>query len=147
MEQKFLVGLTTAVGSIDAAFWRRLGCPGLQRQIAKAIGENPAIAYVIPREGCTIFVDNMCLTRNSQNKELAHEFMNFVLEATIAADIANGTGYSSVNLAGKALIRPDLLTNEAAYPPREAVERCEFIREIGPAVSVYDRWWTEIKSR
>ena len=116
-------------------------------QIAKAIAENPTIGYVIPKEGCTIFVDNMCVTRNSRNRELAHEFINFVLEARIAADIANGTGYSSVNLAARALIRSDLLTNEAAYPPREAIERCEFIREIGPAVSVYDRLWTEIKSK
>jgi spermidine/putrescine transport system substrate-binding protein len=89
----------------------------------------------------------MCVTRNSRNRELAHEFINFVLEARIAADIANGTGYSSVNLAARALIRSDLLTNEAAYPPREAIERCEFIREIGPVVSIYDRLWTEIKSR
>ncbi len=116
-------------------------------QIAKAIAENPMIAYVIPKEGCTIFVDNMCIPRNSRSKELAHEFINFVLEARVAADIANGTGYSSVNLAGRALIRPELLTNEAAYPPRDAIERCEFIREIGPIVSFYDRLWTEVKSR
>ena len=116
-------------------------------QIAKAIAENSAIAYVIPKEGCTIFVDNLCVTRNSPNKELAHEFMNFVLEPRVAADIANGTGYSSVNLAGRSLIRPELLMNEAAYPPREALERCEFIRELGSVVSVYDRLWTEIKSR
>lgn len=116
-------------------------------QIAKAIAENPAIGYVIPKEGCTIFVDNMCIPRNSPNRELAHEFINFVLEVKIAADIANGTGYSSVNLAGRPLIRPDLLTNDAAYPPRDAIERCEFIREIGPVVSIYDRLWTEIKSK
>jgi spermidine/putrescine transport system substrate-binding protein/spermidine/putrescine transport system permease protein len=116
-------------------------------QIAKAIAENPVIGYVIPKEGCTIFVDNMCIPRSSRNKELAHEFINFVLEARIAADIANGTGYSSVNLAGRALIRPELLANEAAYPPRDAIERCEFLREIGPMVSAYDRLWTEIKSR
>ena len=116
-------------------------------QIAKAIAENPAIGYAIPKEGCTIFVDNMCIPRNSSNKELAHEFINFVLEAQIAADIANGTGYSALNLAARPLIRSDLLTNEAAYPPRDAIERCEFIREIGPAVSIYDRLWTEIKSK
>jgi spermidine/putrescine transport system permease protein len=116
-------------------------------QIAKAIAENPAIGYVIPKEGCTIFVDNMCIPRNSPHQELAHEFINFVHEARIAAAIANGTGYSSLNLAARSLIRPDLLTNEAAYPPREALERCEFIREIGPMSSVYDRWWTEIKSK
>ena len=116
-------------------------------QIAKAIAENPTIGYVIPREGCTIFVDNMCVPRNAPNKALAHEFINFVLEAQIAADIANGTGYSWLNLAARPLIRPELLNNEAAFPSREAIERCEFIREIGPAVSLYDRLWTEIKSK
>jgi spermidine/putrescine transport system substrate-binding protein/spermidine/putrescine transport system permease protein len=116
-------------------------------QIAKAISDNPNIGYVIPKEGCTIFVDNMCIPANAQDKALAHEFINFVLEKQIAADIANVTGYSSPNLAARPLIRPDLLANEAAYPPRNAIERCEFIREIGPAVSLYDRWWTEIKSR
>jgi spermidine/putrescine transport system substrate-binding protein/spermidine/putrescine transport system permease protein len=116
-------------------------------QIAKAIIENPVIGYVIPKEGCTIFVDNMCIPRNALHKELAHEFMNFVLEAGPAADIANGTGYSSVNLAARPLIRAELLTNEAAYPPRDALERCEFIKELGAAISVYDRWWTEVKSK
>lgn len=115
--------------------------------IAKAITENPSIGYVIPKEGCTIFVDNLCIPRSALHKELAHEFMNFVLEARIAADIANGTGYSSVNLAGRPLIRPELLSNEAGYPPPEALERCEFIKELGPAISLYDRWWTEIKSK
>jgi len=116
-------------------------------QIAKAIAENPTIAYVIPKEGCTIFCDNICVPRNAPHRELAHEFINFVLEAKTAADIANGTGYSSVNKAARASIRPELLTNEAAYPPRGALERCEFIREIGEAINVYDRWWTEIKSK
>jgi spermidine/putrescine transport system permease protein len=116
-------------------------------QIAKAIIENPAIGYVIPKEGCTIFVDNMCVPRDALHKELASEFMNFVLEARVGADIANGTGYSSVNLAARPLIRAELLTNEAGYPPREALDRCEFIRELGPVISVYDRWWTEVKSK
>jgi spermidine/putrescine-binding protein len=70
-----------------------------------------------------------------------------VLEARTAADIANGTGYSSPNLAARALIRPDLLANEAAYPPREALDRCEFIRELGSVISLYDRLWTEVKSK
>jgi len=116
-------------------------------QIAKAIIENPEIGYVIPKEGCTIFVDNMCIPLSSLHKELAIEFMNFVLEARAGADIANGTGYSSVNLAARSLIRTELLTNEAGYPPRESLERCEFIKELGSAISVYDRWWTEVKSK
>jgi len=116
-------------------------------QIAKAIAENPSIAYVIPKEGCTIFVDNLCIPSNAPHRDLALEFINYVLEAKSAGDIANGTGYSSVNNAARPLIRPELLSNEAGYPPRDAIERCEFIKEIGPTISLYDRLWTEIKSK
>ena len=116
-------------------------------QIAKVMAESAEIGYVIPKEGCTFFVDNMCVPRSAMHKDLAHEFINYVLEAKIAAAIANGTGFSSPNLAARGLIRPNLLANEAAYPPPDALDRCELIKEIGPAIDIYDRYWTEIKSK
>jgi spermidine/putrescine transport system permease protein len=116
-------------------------------QIAKAMAENSNIGYVIPREGCTLFVDNLCIPRVARNRELAAAFINYVLEARTAAEIANGTGYSTPNLAARAFIHAELLANAAAYPPREALERCELIQEIGPAISLYDRYWTGIKSK
>ena len=115
-------------------------------QIAKAMSENSQIGYSIPKEGCTIFVDNLCIPRGAANRELAHQFINFVLEARVAADIANGTGYSTTNLAARGYIRPELLSNEAAYPPAEDRRRCELIIDLGPAISIYDDLWTEIKS-
>lgn len=116
-------------------------------QIAKAMAESDVLGYVIPKEGCTFFVDNLCIPRAALHKELALEFINYVLEAQTAAEIANGTGYSSPSLAARGLIRPDLLANEAAYPPRDALARCELIQELGPTISLYDRLWTEIKSK
>jgi spermidine/putrescine-binding protein len=94
-----------------------------------------------------MFVDNLCIPLAAPHADLAMEFINFALEGMVAADIANGTGFSSPNLAAKSFIRPDLLANEASYPPREALDRCELIRELGPVTSIYDRYWTEIKSR
>jgi spermidine/putrescine transport system substrate-binding protein/spermidine/putrescine transport system permease protein len=116
-------------------------------QIAKAMAEDPAIGYVIPKEGCTVWVDNLCVPRRAVHRELALEFINFVLEAKTAAEIANGTGYSTTNLTARPLVRPDLLTNEAGYPPREALDRCEFIGDVGEAITLFDRVWTEIKSQ
>ncbi len=115
-------------------------------QIAKAMADNPSIGYVIPKEGCTMFVDNLCIPRVAKNRELAHEFINFVLEARTAGEIANGTGYSTTNLAARGYIRPELLSNEAGYPRREDLRRCELIVDVGPAISIYDNLWTEIKS-
>jgi len=120
---------------------------GYNGQIAKAMEENPNIAYVVPKEGCTVSLDNLCIPRNAANPDLAHEFINFILEAGAAADIANLTGYSSPNLAARPLIKKELLTNEAIYPSRQVLERCEFIKEIGETINLYDRLWTEIKSK
>ena len=120
---------------------------GYNGQIAKAMLENPDIAYAIPKEGCTISVDNMCVPRTAPHPDAAAEFINFVSGARVAADIANSTGYSSPNLTARAFIRSDLLSNPVVYPPADALQRCEFITDLGPAVSIYDRYWTEIKSR
>jgi len=120
---------------------------GYSGNIAHAMSESPLIGYVIPKEGCTRFVDNLCIPRGSQHRELAHEFINFVLEAKIAGEIASLTGFSSANREARRFIQPEMLSNEAAYPSTAALDRCEFIVELGPAISLYDRYWTEIKSK
>ena len=120
---------------------------GYNGQIAKAMIENPNVAYAIPKEGCTISVDNMCIPKNAPHCRLATEFIQFALEAKVGAAIANATGYSSPNLAAHPFIRPELLDNPAVYPPTAMLEKCEFIRDLGPAVATYDRYWTMIKSQ
>jgi spermidine/putrescine transport system permease protein len=120
---------------------------GYNGQIAKAMLENPSIGYSIPKEGCTVAVDNMCIPKNAPSPTLGIEFVNFVLRAEVAAEIANATGYSSPNLVARAYIRPELLGNRAIYPLAEDLERCEFIKDLGQTTTVYDRYWTEIKSK
>ncbi|PYP88599.1 MAG: hypothetical protein DMF61_05275 [Blastocatellia bacterium AA13] len=120
---------------------------GYNGQIAKAMLEDSSISYVIPKQGCTISVDNLCVTSRARNAALAHRFINYVLQPEVAAEIANKTVYSSPNRAARAYIRPELLNNDAIYPSREMLDRCEFIRDVGAAVSVYDRYWTRIKSQ
>jgi spermidine/putrescine-binding protein len=120
---------------------------GYSGQIAKAMAEDANIGYAIPKEGCTLAVDNLCVPKGATHRELAIEFINFILEARIAAEISNGTGYATANLAARAYIKPELLNNEAAYPSKELLGGCESIKELGEAISVYDRFWTEIKSR
>jgi spermidine/putrescine transport system permease protein len=120
---------------------------GYNGQIAKAMVDDPSIGYVIPKEGCTVSVDNTCIPKNAPHAELAVEFINFVLRAGVAGEIANATGYSSPNLAAHTYIRAELLGNRAIYPLPEDLERCEFIRDLGQATTIYDRYWTEIKSQ
>jgi len=116
-------------------------------QVAKAALEDPRIGYVIPKEGTTIWVDNLAIPIRAADPDLAYLFIDYVLEPKTAAEILNATLYSTPNRAARPFVRPELLTNPAIFPPEELLAKCEFARDLGRAITLYDRYWTEIKSR
>ena len=60
---------------------------GWNGQFAKAMDQDPDIVYVIPKEGATLFIDNLAIPAGARHPELAHAFIDFTLEADIAAEI------------------------------------------------------------
>jgi spermidine/putrescine transport system permease protein len=116
-------------------------------QIAKAMEADPGIAYVLPREGSTLFIDSLAIPRDARHVELAHAFIDFTLEAEVAAEICRTMRYSTPNRAALALLPPELVANPAVFPPPEAVRRLELIEDVGEATALYDRAWTEVKSK
>ena len=115
-------------------------------QIAKAMAHDPDIAYVLPREGSTLFIDNLAIPVDARNPGLAHAFLDFTLEADIAAEICRTMKYSSPNRAAWPLLPPEVRDHPAIFPPPAAVERLELLRDLGDATVLYDRLWTEVKS-
>ena len=47
------------------------------------IDENPDLAFVHPSEGVNFFVDSMCIPANSNNKEAAELFINYMCEPSV----------------------------------------------------------------
>jgi spermidine/putrescine-binding protein len=120
---------------------------GYTGQLAKAAAEDEQKRFVVimPKEGGTVAVDNLCIPATSKRAAAAHRFIDFVMEPQNAADIVNGTGYAGANQAAKKFVKPEILNDPAVYPPGDVLERCEFIRDVGDATKVYDQLWTEIK--
>jgi spermidine/putrescine-binding protein len=117
-------------------------------QIAKLAAREPGkFAYAIPKEGATVSMDGMCIPAKAKNVEAAHAFVNFIHEPRIAAQIVNGVNYASTNDAAKPFIKPEILNNPWIYPPDEALAKCEFMEDIGPAMQLMDRLWTEVKAQ
>ncbi|MCS7283122.1 MAG: spermidine/putrescine ABC transporter substrate-binding protein [Anaerolineae bacterium] len=108
--------------------------------------EDERIRYVIPREGTSIWMDNLCIPARAPNKEAAHLFINYLLRPDIGARISNYTRYASPNAAARAHIEPELLSDPAVYPPPEVMARLEWIRDVGEATLLYERIWTEVKA-
>jgi spermidine/putrescine transport system permease protein len=119
---------------------------GWNGQFAKAMAQSPDIVYVVPKEGGTLFIDNLAIPRDARDPELAHAFIDFTLEAETAAEICRTMRYSSPNRAAWPLLPPEIRGQPAIFPPPDVVKRLELIRDLGDATVLYDRLWTEVKS-
>jgi spermidine/putrescine-binding protein len=118
---------------------------GWSGEIAMAQSQNPDIAFIIPGEGTFVFVDNWAIPKGARQKELAEEFINFVLRPEISAKIVNHARYASVNEAARPLIRPEILNGPSYYWP----EGTQFwwLSDLGDAGRLYERVWLELKGR
>lgn len=109
-------------------------------------GGREGIVYVIPQEGCTIWQDNMAIPVGAPNPYTAMVFMNYTQIPEIAAQNAEWVGYGTPNAAAKEFIDPDILADEGIYPPPEVEARLQWIEDVGDALELYDRIWTEFKA-
>ncbi|HVR70532.1 MAG TPA: extracellular solute-binding protein [Vicinamibacteria bacterium] len=119
---------------------------GWSGQFAKAMDQDADIDYVIPREGTSLFLDNLVIPADAPHPELAHAFLDYVMEPAVAAEICATMRYSTPNHAAVALLPEHVRRNPATFPPADALARAELILDIGEATVVYDRLWTEVKA-
>ena len=130
-----------ASGDVDLAH-------GYNGQLAEVVANEPEkLAYVVPREGGTFWMDNMCIPARARNVAHAYAFLNFIMEPEVNAEIVNAVSYASANVPARQFIESSILEDEAIYPSDEILGRCEFIEDIGDAVTAMDKFWTEIKAQ
>ena len=103
--------------------------------------EQPNLGYILPKEGCTIWTDSLCIPASAPHKRAAHEFMNYILRPDVGAKISTFTGYGSPNQAAVAVMK-----NPVPYPTAEEMKRLEYQVDLGKDTETWDRIWTEIKS-
>ncbi|TAJ34669.1 MAG: spermidine/putrescine ABC transporter substrate-binding protein [Nitrospirae bacterium] len=113
--------------------------------VARAMVERPAIKYVIPKEGGTIWADCLVVLKTAPNKGLAMQFINYLLDREVAAKTTERLLFASSNREAKALVPERIRGNPAVYPPDSAWDRLEWMTDVGDAVRFYDQAWTELK--
>lgn len=92
-----------------------------------AAEENEDLHVTIPVEGALLWIDSFMLSREAPNPKGAHQFINYILDAEIAAECANENWSASPNLAAKPFLDTELLEDPAVYPAPEVLDRCEFL--------------------
>lgn len=77
------------------------------------------LKYVLPDEGAEFYVDSFVILKDSKNKELAHKFVNFMIEPKVHAANAIYLQYLCPNRGALTFIErdaPEQLLNPAIYP-------------------------------
>lgn len=134
-----------AKGDIDVA---TVWSGDMFQVVADPANADLGLKYVIPAEGGVLWTDNLAIAKGAPDVELAHMFINYILDPQVGADISNYTQYGSPNQASidQGLINKELLENPAIYPSQEVLDKCFTLKDIGDAQTQYDEIWAEIKA-
>jgi spermidine/putrescine transport system substrate-binding protein len=118
------------------------------QQDAAAANRPFAIGFTTPKEGAVLAVDNLVLHRSGRRPDLAHLFIDFMLEGRNAADVSNLIGAGNPNGAAMQYILPEIAANPGIFPPPADLKRLEMLRDFDPGMRrTLSRMWTEIKVR
>jgi len=109
------------------------------------IAENPAIKYVIPKEGSDLWVDSIVITKAAKNPEGAHKFIDFVLNADNGKWVVENIMYKTPNKAGMKAVDPAMLTSypNMAIAPADLL-KYEQLRDLGDGMKAFSRTVSEI---
>ena len=102
---------------------------------------NVPLNYVIPREGAPVGVLSFHIARNTKQRELAYEFVNFAISREAQEKFANGVEYGPCNVKAQ-------LTGRAKerVPPVNRLMRIDWAKIQPQIPAMQQRWQREIVS-
>ncbi|MEN1968755.1 spermidine/putrescine ABC transporter substrate-binding protein [Lentibacillus sp. N15] len=113
---------------------------------ARAYKDNPDIKFVMPKEGGTVWVDNLVIPKSSKHKYTAEVFINFVLDAKISAKLSENTPSSNPNEAAKDEMTDEVKNNPNSYP--EIPDNAQYYRDLKPEkLQMMNRTWQEVRAK
>lgn len=109
------------------------------------MAENSDLAFILPKEGAAMWMDNVVMLKSSQNKELSYKFINFLMDAKIAKRNSEYTMYPTPNQAAMMEMGEEFMANELINPTEEYLDKCYMIDFIGDDARKIDNIYEEIK--
>lgn len=104
--------------------------------IAAVMQRDPDLGFVVPREGGLLSADVLAIPRGSTYPAAAHAFIDYLLGAERARDLALLTGYSTPNAAARALMPPSYRDNPVLFPSGPGIDASRFDVGFNPAATL-----------
>ena len=119
-----------------------MGWPLMTNELHKL---NFPIGEIIPKENTTGWIDHLMITSASSNKELAHAFLEYMVEAQTQKKIADVTHYTPANPDTARLLTPEEQKTLHLDNPDAYMQRIYFWQDV-PRRQKYNEVWNEVKA-
>lgn len=112
------------------------------------LDENPDMGFIMPKEGTNVWSDSMVIPANSENPELAHEFINYVLTYDASYGNSETVGYASSNqeVLDEMTAQDGLYHENEAYLPRTGYEKDEVFKDNAVLKQKLAELWIKVKA-
>jgi putrescine transport system substrate-binding protein len=89
------------------------------RDRAHEANKGTEVKYVVPKEGSILWFDMMAIPKDAPDPDSAYQFLNYIMNPQVIADISNFKRFANANLAAQPLLLPSVKDDPAIYPPPE----------------------------
>ncbi|MDR6291282.1 spermidine/putrescine transport system substrate-binding protein [Inquilinus ginsengisoli] len=109
--------------------------------------KRPSAVFVYPKEGMSLWADNLVVPKDAKNPDNAKIFIAWMLKPENAGAASNFTTYMNAIKGSEAFMDKALSADPAINMPPEYLERLRPAKNCSPAaVELRDRVWTRLKS-
>jgi len=103
------------------------------------------IAYAIPVEGASLWVDTMAIPKDAPHPAEAHAFIDFMMRPEIIAAISDKVAYANANAAATPLVSAEVRGDPGVYPPDGVKARLFTLKLLAESERrLRTRAWTKI---
>jgi len=106
---------------------------------------NFPIGETIPRENTTGWIDHLMITSASSNKELAHAFLEYMIQAKTQKLVTDRTHYTPANPGASQFLTPDEMKGLHLDNPDAYMQRIYFWQDVSRRAK-YNEIWNEVKA-
>lgn len=108
--------------------------------------DNEAIDFVLPKEGTSVACDDLVVSKDAPNPELAHAFINFLTEPANAAVNMEYIYYLAPNKSAYELVSQEFREIDALFLDEETMKKCEVIDDLGENNRLYNEAWDLVRA-
>src|SRR5579863_6748661 len=119
-----------------------MGWPLTTNQLRKI---NFPVGETIPKENTTGWIDHLMITAGSENKDLAYQFLEYMIEAQTQKRVTDVTGYTPANPQAAQFMTPEQIKGLHLDDVDNYQKRLYFWQNV-PRRAKYTEIWNEVKA-